>query len=403
MKRIFSRGLVIAATLAAPLMVVGLAVPGVALAQGVRPEVGKPLQDASADIKAGRYREALAKVQEAEGVSGKTSNETYLIERVRFSAAQGAGDMAQAAQAVDALSSSGHSSPAERLPMTFAVGTGYYRAGNYAEAQKWLDRYRKEGGTDPQARTLLVQTYYLQKDCAGVSREVSSSSGVSEAELQMLATCYNNSGDKAAYTSTMERLLTAYPKKDYWYEVLARTAARPGFSSRLEVDLYRLRFLTGNLTSGADLEEMGESSLEAGYPGETKQVLAKGFASKAFPAGPAADKAARLNGLADKQLADEKANGAAKDAAAAAAKDGDVMVNLGFDKVLAGNAEAGLAQMEAGLKATLKHPDDAKLHTGEAYIIAGKKQRGREILRTVKGTDGTADIARLWLIYSGGA
>jgi hypothetical protein len=403
MKRIFRRGLFVAATLFAPLLAVGVLVPTAACAQGVRPEVGKPLQDASNDIKAGRYREALAKVQEAEAVSGKTANETYLIERVRFSAAQGAGDMAQAAQAVEALNASGRSSPAERLPMTFAIGTGYYRAGNYAEAQKWLDRYRKEGGTDPQARTLLVQTYYLQKDCAGVAREVGSSGSASESELQMLGRCYLDSKDNTAYANTMERLLSAYPKKDYWYEVLAHTQNRPGFSGRLEVDLYRLRFLTGNLTTGADLEEMGENSLEAGYPGETKQVLAKGFASKAFAPGPASDKAARLNGLADKQLADEKANGAAKDAAAAAAKDGDLMVNLGFDKVLAGSADAGLAQMEAGLKMPLKHPDDARLHTGEAYIIAGKKQKGREYLRSVKGTDGTADIARLWLIYSGGA
>ena len=35
--------------------------------------------------------------------------------------------------------------------------------------------------------------------------------------------------------------------------------------------------------------------------------------------------------------------------------------------------------------------------------MAGKKAKGRDILRTVKGTDGTQDIARLWLIYSGGA
>ena len=45
---------------------------GTVQAQAVRPEVGRPLQQASELMKAGKAREALAKVREADAVGGKT-------------------------------------------------------------------------------------------------------------------------------------------------------------------------------------------------------------------------------------------------------------------------------------------------------------------------------------------
>ena len=44
-------------------------------AQGVRAEVGKPLQQAADYLKAGKAKEALAKVREADAVGGKTAAE----------------------------------------------------------------------------------------------------------------------------------------------------------------------------------------------------------------------------------------------------------------------------------------------------------------------------------------
>jgi hypothetical protein len=42
-------------------------------AQGVRAEVGKPLQQAVNYLRAGKAKEALAKVREADAVGGKTA------------------------------------------------------------------------------------------------------------------------------------------------------------------------------------------------------------------------------------------------------------------------------------------------------------------------------------------
>ena len=57
--------------------------------------------------------------------------------------------------------------------------------------------------------------------------------------------------------------------------------------------------------------------------------------------------------------------------------------------------------MEAGIKkGGLRRPEDAKLHLGLAYIQAGQKAKGIQMLKTVQGTDGVADLARLWIIFS---
>ena len=78
---------------AAAVAVATLGAVGPALAQdSVRPEVGKPLQAAQELIKAQRFKEALAKVRDAEAAGAHNPNETYLIESMRIAAASGAGD-----------------------------------------------------------------------------------------------------------------------------------------------------------------------------------------------------------------------------------------------------------------------------------------------------------------------
>ncbi len=55
--------------------------------------------------------------------------------------------------------------------------------------------------------------------------------------------------------------------------------------------------------------------------------------------------------------------------------------------------------MEAAIKAGgLRNPEEAKLRLGEAYAVAGKKQQAIAALKTVGGKDGTAELARYWIM-----
>ena len=92
--------------------------PQIALAQeAVRAEVGKPLQAAQEAIKAQKFKDALARVNEADAVANKTANESFQIERMRLSAAQGAGDIETAAKSFEVLSTAGKIAGAEKIRM----------------------------------------------------------------------------------------------------------------------------------------------------------------------------------------------------------------------------------------------------------------------------------------------
>lgn len=42
--------------------------------------------------------------------------------------------------------------------------------------------------------------------------------------------------------------------------------------------------------------------------------------------------------------------------------------------------------------------EDAKLHLGVLMIQAGQKVKAVQVLKAITGTDGTADLARLWIL-----
>ena len=207
--------------------------------------------------------------------------------------------------------------------------------------------------------------------------------------------------------NTMEKLLANYPKKEYWNDMLVRIQRKPGFSAdRLALDVYRLQLATGNLTKTNDYMEMAQLALQAGNTAEAKKIVDKGFAANLLGTGAEADRHKRLRDLALKQDAEAKAKWDADIVQANSDKDGNLMVQLGYAQVSAGQADAGLKLIEQGIaKDKLKRPEDAKLHLGIAQLLAGKKAKAQQTLRSVGGTDGTADLARLWIIQSnqGGA
>jgi predicted Zn-dependent protease len=382
--------------------------PGASFAQkaeSVRPEVGKPLQAAQALVKQRKGREALNEVAKAEAVPNRTPYENFLIQQMRGSAAVAAGDSDTAIRAFEAVLGSGRVSGREAVGMTQAVAVAYYQKKDYANAAKWTQRYFKDGGNDASMRTVLLQSYYLGNDCASVQKMLSAvddgTKRASEEELQILANCYLRQKDNTGYVNTIEKLVVHYPKKEYWTDLLARVQKKSGFSDRLGVNVYRLRFATSNAGTANDYMEMAQLAMQAGVPAEAKVILDKGYAAGQLGKGDQAERHERLKKLVDKTLEEKKATREADEKEALAAKDGNGLVNIGLNYVYEGNAAKGLPMIEQGIKkGGLKRPEDAKLRYGEALLYAGRKDRAVQVLREVKGTDGTADIARLWVLQA---
>jgi len=388
---------------AAALALVLGAVGSALAADTVRPEVGNPLNAAQALVKSGKGREALAKVNEADAVGNKTPYESFLIQQMRGSAALAAGDNEAAIKSFEAVLASGRVSGREAIQMQEAIAVGYYKMKEYPKAAQAAAKYFKEGGTDPAVRTVQLQSYYLGNDCSSVGRMLGeeSSHKASEEELQILRTCYSREKDDAGYVAATERLLQSYPKKEYWTELLARVQRKPGFSDRLGVHVYKLRNATGNFANANDYMELAQLAMQDGVPAEAKVIMDKGYSAGVLGKGSEAARQKRLGDLVDKTLADSKKVRAQEEKDAQAAKAGDDLVRIGLEYVYEGQADKGLALVEQGIKkGGLKRPDDAKLRLGEAQLYAGKKNAAVATLKTVKGSDGTADLARLWVLQA---
>jgi hypothetical protein len=380
---------------------------GASAQEGVRPEVGRPLQAAQEAIRSGKFKQALDKVREAENVGGRTANENYLIERMRLAAASGAGDVETAARSFEAVGA--RVPAADKLRMIESLTGAYYRAHDYSKAMQWGQRYFREGGTSGSIRTLLIQSQYLAGDFAGAAKELRTEieqaerggSAPGEDRLKLLVNATLKLNDTNGYVWALERLVTYYPKKEYWVDLLARLQRKPSFSDRLALDTYRLSLATGSMSAANDYMEMSQLALQAGFPNEARQVIDKGFAAGVLGAGKEAERHKRLRELVAKKVDEDKKELPDKLTEAEAAKDGTALVNTGMNLVFNGDKARGLALMQSGIaKGNLKRPDDAKLHLGIAQLAAGDNSRAIASLREVKGNDGTADLARLWSLFA---
>ncbi|MDB5969879.1 MAG: hypothetical protein JWQ90_2329, partial [Hydrocarboniphaga sp.] len=107
----------------------------------------------------------------------------------------------------------------------------------------------------------------------------------------------------------------------------------------------------------------------------------------------------RLKELVAKKMTEDKATLAEGEKAATAQATGDALINTGLNYVGYGQADKGIPLIEAGIrKGGIKLLDQAKLHLGYAYLLAGKKDQAQKAFAGVQGNDGSRDLARLWTV-----
>jgi hypothetical protein len=268
--------------LAAALLAGGMAT---AQAQGVRPEVGKPLQQASELLKAGKAREALARANEANAAGGKTAAEQLLIDRMRGAAAQRAGDNATAIAAFESVY--GRVSGAEQAQMAEQIAFAYSQQKNNAKATEWVGKARAAGGNSASLNQLAA---YLQgasgdynqifKDAqANVAAAEKDGRKPGEDDLLRLADAAKRLNNNAAYSSALEKLVLYYAKKDYWSAHLASIQRKPGFSDRLALDVQRLKLANGLITKPDEYMELAQLAL----PSSTRATPAARWAPASRP------------------------------------------------------------------------------------------------------------------------
>lgn len=384
---------------------------GAAAAQAkVSPELGKHLTAVQGLLKGGKYKEALAKLRDAEGVANRSADENALIERMRFAGSQGAADPETMVRAYEALKGAGKLGGAENLQYMEAIAGTYSRNNANAQALTWAQRYLKEGGTSAAVKAIQTRSQFLSGDMGAVIKDTLAEIAAvekagqvpSKDKLNLLLAAAEKAKDANAESVGVDKLLAYYPSKEVWAAALGRVAHKKGFSDRLVLDLFRLRLATGNMRGEPDYLEFATMAAQAGFPDEGMKALEAGFAAGVLGQGKEAARHQRLKDFMSKRVAEVKAaSAAAVDAAKAVKSDGNALLPLGLAQAHRGDVKGGIALIEEGIaKGNLKRDDDGKLALGLAHLLGGDVAKAQTAFKAVKGTDGAGDIARMWIVHS---
>ena len=254
-------------------------------AKVLRPEVAAPVNAAQEAARAGQKEQAEVKLREAAAVANLSMFEQAVIERGRASVSLSSRDWAQAIRSLEVVVASNQFGGADQLQMVELLTKLAYQEKDYLRAVSWLRRYQQEGGSDPALRDLLPQALYLANEHKAAAEELEARLAADEAagrtpteqSLRLLVSSYVQAKDDAGYLRALERMALSYPKPEYWSELLSRVTKQAGFSERLWLDVYRLRFAANLMRNADEYVEMAQLALSAGYPAEALNVIDRGL------------------------------------------------------------------------------------------------------------------------------
>ena len=295
----------ISSALVAVVAAAGLLAPAATLAAD-KPQnsakLAKPLKEAHDDLNNKKYPEAISKLKEAEGTAGKTPYDQHLINDMLAYAYIRTSDLPDAAKAWEAELEDGFTTPAEQQQKVRGLAELHYQLKNYDKAIEYGQRAIKGGFADDELRKLVGQAYYLKGDWKGTLKfedaladaTIKGGGTPSSETLQLILSACVKLEDTACQTKALERLVTYYPKPDYWYNLLFSISKETASSDANTLQTFRLMSEVDVLKSADDFIEMAQLAMDAGSPGEAQHTLQRGFDKNVFTDQRNKDKAQRL-------------------------------------------------------------------------------------------------------------
>ena len=284
----------------------------------------------------------------------------------------------------------------------------YYGQQDYANFIPWAERFFKAGGDNPSMHTALVDAYYLSNNFTEaesraeklVNAAVHAGNTPDQHLLQVWESSAHNLNDDDGFRRSLELVVTYYPSPADWRNLFI--LVQHNLSDRLSLDGERFERAVGIMTDPDDIVTAVQDAIQLGYPGEAQSFIDYGYQTGVLGTGNNAARHARLRALVEKDVAaDQKALSQAA-AQAERSNSGDGLVHVGYSYVTYGDTDKGLSLMEEGMaKGNLKHQGESQLHLGVAYLKAGQKDKAIEALKAVDDTDGSTDLAKLWIIQAG--
>lgn len=342
----------------------------------VSAHIGALLQEAQAQAKAGNWKGAMAKVNEAEGAANKTPADTQVITQMKNFIAVSSGD-----------ASIGGAAGAK------AKFANDYNAGKFRDVIADAETLKKYNAFGPQEQLLVGQAYYKANDFAGCVRYTKTLSG-SDTALELQARCAYETGDEATQRQALEQLVARGGKAEHWKLLLKLGERARGLSDHNTLDINRIRLLTGAMSTKDDYISLAQFALQFKLAAEAQSAMEKGVAAKLLTD----DRSMRLLNGAKAQVAANAAAAPKTLAAANAAPQGDDLVAVGENMIGEGKAKEAIGVIQNGLKKPLKDAANGQLRLGQAYLAAGQKAEAKAAFAKVKTPEKDAMIAHLWTL-----
>jgi len=373
--------------------------------------VAKPLKAAQEAMQAKKLDEALARVREAQGAAGdKTAYDNYVINILLFQIYQQKQDMADAIPALQLAAQSQYATSEQQKVWLKNIALYFFQQKDYAKALDLADQAVKHGVNDLDTLGLIAKSQYLSgkyKDAAVTMQQiVSKQDKPDEESLKLLWQFDLKANDDAGAAKAVEKLVTYYPKPEYWANALAPLVRMDIKDAHLQLNVYRLMTDVGVLKLPTDYAEMAEIALDAGYPGETQAVLQQAFAKNVFVEQRDKDRYQHLLEGAKQRAAADQGQLANVERTAAAAATGDPLVQLGAAYISYGQNDKAVAAITKGIaKGGLKSADEANLLLGIAQLRQKSNGAAQQAFDKVASSsnNGYARLGKLWALRAHGA
>lgn len=367
----------------------------------------KDLKAAQDAMKAQNYTLEIQKLQAALAAKGnRTAYDNYLINSWLGVAYVNTKDYANAAPALQAAAQSQYATPAQQRTMMQAVVGIYSQLHQYPKAIAAGQKAIQMGAADSSIYvTVAVDQNNLgqYKEAAGtIQHLVDKQSKPEEKYLQFQWDAYTKANDQEDARKVIDKLVTYYPKPDYWLNALQPLLKMNINDAHLQLDVYRLMFDVGVLKAN-QYGEMAELAFDAGYPGLTVDVLQKAFAQHVFTDQSQIMRYQHLLMGAMAKATEDQASLSSQQAKAQSAATGDPLVAVGAAYLSYGQADKAVnALMEGISKGGLKYPEEAQLLLGIAQLRSHNTGEAHRTFDKVAqaNNEGYAQLGKLWVLHS---
>jgi Tfp pilus assembly protein PilF len=383
--------------------VLSCVVAAAADAPTVSKAAAKPLKAAQDALKDKKLDEALTHLKEAQAIPERTAYDNFVINQDLLYIYVQKADYSAAAPILESTAQSQYATPDQQKTWLKALFAIDYQQKDYQKTVDIGEQLMKRGINDTETLSTIADSQNKLgkfKDAAATVEQIVSHQDKPEEKLLLFQwTMYDKSKDEADASKVLEKLVSVYPKPDYWLNALGSLLKMDIKDSHLQLNVYRLEKDVGVLKRPSDFADMAELALDAGFPGETVSVLEEAFQKNVFTEQRDKDRYQHLlDGAKQRAATDQQSLGKSEPA------DGNAYVQVGAAYLSYGQYDKAVASLQKGIqKGGLKSSDEANLLLGIADLRQKNTAEATRAFDKVvtSSNPGYARLGRLWALHAG--